>query len=46
MKIGICAGTLDSPTGIREKNHIYAGSKSDYYEIAGKLPKYDTLPKR
>jgi hypothetical protein len=45
-KIGICAGTLDSPTGIREKAHIYAASKGDYYEIAGELPRYDEMPKR
>jgi hypothetical protein len=43
-KISICAGTLDAPTGLREKAHIYAGSKGDYYEIVGDLPTYDTLP--
>lgn len=43
-KMSICAGTLDSPTGTREKAHIFAASKGDYYEIAGELPKYDTLP--
>jgi hypothetical protein len=42
--MGICAGTLDAPTGIREKAHIFAGSKGDYYEITGDLLKYDTLP--
>jgi hypothetical protein len=45
-KISICAGTLETPTGLREKAHIYAGSKGDYYEISGDLPKYDTLPLR
>jgi hypothetical protein len=40
-KMSICAGTLDAPTGIREKAHIYVGSKGDYYEIAGDLIKYD-----
>jgi hypothetical protein len=45
-KMGIAAGTLDQPTGIREKNHIFVGSKADYYDVAGELPKYDTLPKR
>ncbi len=43
-KMSICAGTLDSPTGTREKAHIFAASKGDYYEIAGELPRYDTLP--
>ena len=32
-KISICAGTIDAPTGIREKNHIFVGSKGDYYEV-------------
>lgn len=43
-KIAICAGTLDSPTGLREKAHIFSGCKGDYYEISGDLPSYDTLP--
>lgn len=43
-KIAICAGTLDAPTGIREKAHIYVGSKGDYYAIWDELPKYDTFP--
>jgi hypothetical protein len=43
-KMAICAGTLDAPTGLREKAHIYAGSKGDYYEISGDLPRYDTIP--
>jgi hypothetical protein len=45
-KMGICAGTLDPPTGIREKAHIYVGSKGDYYEISGTLLAYDTFPQR
>jgi hypothetical protein len=40
-KMSLCAGTLDAPTGIREKAHIYVASKGDYYEIADALPKYD-----
>jgi hypothetical protein len=32
-KIGICAGTLDAPTGLRPKAHIYLGSKGDYYDV-------------
>jgi hypothetical protein len=45
-KMAICAGTLDAPSGIREKAHIYAASKGDYYEIAGDLLKFDTMPRR
>ncbi|MEO7731680.1 MAG: GFA family protein [Kofleriaceae bacterium] len=43
-KLGICAGTLAAPTGIREKAHIYTASKGDYYEIVGDLIAYDTFP--
>jgi hypothetical protein len=43
-KMSICAGTLDSPTGLREKAHIFVASKGDYYELSGDLPRYDTLP--
>ncbi|HTT70104.1 MAG TPA: GFA family protein [Anaeromyxobacteraceae bacterium] len=32
-KISICAGTLDAPTGLTPKAHIYLGSKGDYYEV-------------
>ena len=45
-KISICAGTLDEPSGVREKAHIFAGSKGDYYESSGDLPKYETMPRR
>lgn len=46
-KLGIVAGSLDEPTGIREKAHIYVGSKGDYYELAEDgLLRYDTFPVR
>jgi hypothetical protein len=45
-KIALCAGTLDAPTGIREKAHIYTASKGDYYEIPGGLIAYGTFPGR
>jgi hypothetical protein len=32
-KLGICPGSVDSPTGLREKAHIYCASKGDYYTI-------------
>lgn len=34
----VTAGTLDRPTGLRLAEHIYVGSKSDYYELADGLP--------
>lgn len=43
-KMSICAGTLDTPTGLREKAHIFVGSKSDYDELGDGLLKYDTVP--
>jgi hypothetical protein len=43
-KIGITAGSLDPPTGIRDKAHIYTGSKGDYYEIAPGLQQFETFP--
>lgn len=45
-KISLCPGTLDSPTGVREKAHIFVGSKGDYYEVDDELPKYETMPQR
>ena len=44
--LGICAGAVDAPTGLREKAHIYTASKGDYYDIPGELLKYETFPKR
>lgn len=43
-KICFTPGSLDAPTGVREKAHIYVGSKGDYYEIAGELPRHQTFP--
>lgn len=43
-KTSFCPGTIDGATGLKEKAHIFVGSKGDYYEIAGDLAKYDTLP--
>jgi hypothetical protein len=31
--ISVTAGTLDRPTGVRLKQHIFCASRSDYYEI-------------
>ena len=32
-KLSICAGTLDAPTGLTSKAHIFVGSKGDYYPL-------------
>jgi hypothetical protein len=31
--MSICAGTIDAPTGLSSKAHIYVGSKGDYYSL-------------
>jgi hypothetical protein len=38
--ISMTAGTLDRPTGLRLKHHIFCASRSDYYEIVDGLPQY------
>ena len=35
------AGTLDAPTGLRIKGHIFCADRGDYYEIADGLPKVE-----
>ena len=37
-RISIFAGTLDLPTGLRLRGHIFVSEKSDYYPIADGLP--------
>ncbi|RXF73371.1 GFA family protein [Hansschlegelia zhihuaiae] len=37
----LTAGTLDRPTGLRLAEHIFVGSKSDFYDIADGLPQKD-----
>jgi len=32
-RTSIAAGTLDAPTGLRTRKHIFVESKSDYYEL-------------
>ncbi len=32
-RVGICAGTLDAPTGLESKAHIFVASKGDYYAL-------------
>ena len=37
--VGINAGSLDQPTGLKLANHIFVDDKADYYEIDDDLPK-------
>lgn len=44
-KVSIAVGTLDSPTGLVSKAHIFVASKGDYYELGDDgLLRFDTLP--
>ena len=36
--LSIMAGTVDPPTGLKLKQHIFVADKSDYYEIADRAP--------
>ena len=42
-RMAFCPGTVDAPTGLREKAHIYVASKGDYYEIGSDLLQLDEL---
>jgi len=41
MNLSIFAGTLDGPTGLTMKGHIFYAGKGDYYELGDDLPKAD-----
>jgi hypothetical protein len=41
-RISIMAGTLDSPTGLVAKGHIFVAEAGDYYRIADGLPQSAT----
>lgn len=44
-KMAFTPGTLDEPTGIRSKAHIFVASKGDYYALADDgLLRFDELP--
>jgi putative acetyltransferase len=46
-KMSICAGTLDGPTGLTSKAHIFLASKGDYYEVPDDgLLRFDAEPPR
>lgn len=34
----VAAGSLDAPTGLRLRRHIFCADKGDYYDIDGDLP--------
>ncbi len=38
--MAIMAGTLDAPTGLASREHIWVDFASDYYEIADGLPQF------
>lgn len=40
-ELAIASGTLDQPTGLALKRHIFAGDKADYYDISDKAPQFD-----
>lgn len=44
--VAIAAGTLDGPTGIRIKGHIFCADKGDYYEIADGEFQWPQWPER
>jgi hypothetical protein len=39
--LSIFAGSLDGPTGLSVKAHIYCADKGDYYDIPDDLPRAD-----
>ena len=44
-RMSLCAGTLDAPTGLAPKAHIFVGSQGDYYPLPEDgLLRFDTLP--
>lgn len=44
-RLAFTAGSVDAPTGLRSKAHIYVSSKGDYYEMcADGLLVFDTMP--
>ena len=40
----LCAGSLDSPSGVTLASHIFVADKGDYYEIHDDLPKFALYP--
>ena len=44
--ISIAAGMFDKPTKLKTFRNIYVGTKSDFYKITDKLPKFNKYPKK
>lgn len=42
-QISIMAGTIDAPTGLKAKKHIFVADASDYYTIDDGLPQHATF---
>ena len=40
--VSVGAGTIDGPTGMKLKRHIFVADKADYYDIADRAPQIDT----
>ena len=43
--ISIAAGMFDKPTKLKTMRNIFVGTKSDFYKITDKLPKFNKYPK-
>lgn len=39
--VAVMAGTIDAPTGLTSREHIYVADASDYYEIGDGLPQFE-----
>tara|TARA_Y100001936_G_scaffold110777_1_gene108945 strand:+ start:278 stop:691 length:414 start_codon:yes stop_codon:yes gene_type:complete len=44
--ISIAAGIFDKPTKLKTFRNIFVGTKSDFYKITDKLPKFKKYPKK
>ena len=42
--ISIMAGTIDAPTGLEAKEHIFLKDASDYYVLGDGLPQFEQYP--
>jgi hypothetical protein len=40
----IMAGTLDPPTGLKLRRHIFVADKSDFYDVTDGLPQHPAWP--
>ena len=43
--ISVAAGMFDKPTKLKTMRNIFVGTKSDFYKITDKLPKFNKYPK-